>query len=143
MLTIFLLIIATCLIVLLVITYNKLKDEQYKYLLLTKKVNQLKNSNNTRNKKSNKNIIRFIPTVYKNGVISKNCKLMISPLDDSIDLRELRIRDSVDILDKCECNSIIWFYVKVYDNSEMNNKGWVISHNINTSLENVPKKRLD
>lgn len=139
MLTIFLFIILSCLIAIIFNLYNKLTDIQYRNVVLTKRFNQFR-LDAPRKPKSESPIIRFIPTVYKNGVISRECKLLLSPIENSLELKDLKFRDSVEILDKCECNSVVWFYVKVFDSSEINNKGWIVSHNINTSLENLPKK---
>lgn len=139
MLTIFLFIISSCSIAIIFILYNKLTDIQYRNVVLTKRYNQFR-LDVPRKYKSESPIIRFIPTIYKNGVISRECKLLLSPLENSLELKDLKIRDSVEILDKCECNSIVWFYVMVFDSSEINNKGWIVSYNINTSLESLPKK---
>lgn len=138
MLTIFLFILSSILIVLLFINFSKLKNLEYRNMVLTKKINLFKNEV-PKKQKSSSTIIRFIPTVYKNGVIAKDCKLLLTPMENSTVLKELKVRDSVDILDKCECNSIVWFYVKIFDSNDLNNRGWVISHNINTSLENLPR----
>lgn len=146
MFTVFLFIVCSCAIVLLFISYNKLKGLQYHNILLTKKLNQLNKTDKIKfdiPKKTNSTsniFIRFIPTVYKNGVISKNCRLLLTPIEYSEGLKELKVRDHVEIIDKCECNDIVWFYIKVFDSNEINNKGWVVSHNINTSLEHLPAK---
>lgn len=129
--------ISTCSIFVTIIFYlqRQLNDEKQKQIHMMRRINSTKEKQVSKNDNI---IIRFIPTIYKKAISSKNCSLKITPLENSFELRDLKINEEVEILDKCECNKLLWFYVNLYRGDNVNNRGWVRCSDVTTALENTP-----
>ncbi|WP_410506284.1 hypothetical protein ACER0A_013435 [Haloimpatiens sp. FM7315] len=104
-------------------------------MLVTKQNDSLKNKTLTVKKAESINITYYAPK-YKLGLILNNCSLYLSPLEDSPVLNSLKENTKVYILDRAEVNSNAWFYINLYSEENVNNKGWIKDQNLSFIEEN-------
>ena len=106
----------------LMITSNQLRKNKTQYRALTP-INKPLN-------------IKFISPSSQIGITNTGAKLYLAPTLDSPKLNTLSIKMEVKILDSAIVDSLLWFYVNLPIDSDINWRGWILKNDVSTILPN-------
>ena len=77
-------------------------------------------------------IIKYKQPLLKSGTTKENCRLHLSPLENSPILSNVIKNTRVEIQDLAEIFNISWYEVSLKSQTNINNKGWIKRDNILT-----------
>lgn len=106
----------------LMITSNQLRKNKTQYRALTP-INKPLN-------------IKFISPSSQIGITNTGAKLYLAPTLDSPKLNTLSIKMEVKILDSAIVDSLLWFYVNLPIDSDINCRGWISKNDFSTIFPN-------
>ena len=106
----------------LMITSNQLRKNKTQYRALTP-INKPLN-------------IKFIIPSSQIGITNTGAKLYLAPTLDSPKLNTLSIKMEVKILDSAIVDSLLWFYVNLPIDSDINCRGWILKNDFSTIFPN-------
>lgn len=69
--------------------------------------------------------IEFLTTDNQYGLLPKNSRIRVSPINSSAILNEIDIDMKVEITEKAIAHNSIWYYVILPIESRFNSRGWV------------------
>lgn len=122
--------------------YNMCYLQKRQLMLLTKQNNSLKENINSSKMKSENITLLYKSTNYAYGVIENPCKLHISPLKNSPVLCILDKNLDIEILDSVEVYQEIWYEIRFFSKTNINNKGWISDDNISIFKNNILQKSI-
>lgn len=102
-----------------------------KLLLLKQQLLLVNNQNNNLKNKlskftSSKNLkFKFFTPNNTGGILKENTSVYISPIESSVLIHKLNIKMEVYIIDMVENSKIVWYYVALPLDSNINSRGWV------------------
>ena len=82
-------------------------------------------------------IIKYKQPLLKSGTTKENCRLHLSPLENSPILSNVLKNTSLEIQDLAEIFNISWYEVSLKSQTNINNKGWIKRDNIVTIDDSV------
>jgi hypothetical protein len=82
-------------------------------------------------------IIKYKQPLLKSGTTKENCRLHLSPLENSPTLSNVLKNTNVEIQDLAEIFNISWYEVSIKSQTNINNKGWIKRDNIVTLDDSV------
>lgn len=104
---------------------NKLHNQRKQLLLLKYQNNALKH--NVKTSDTNNITIKYTMPLHNKGIIITNCKLLLSPLSNSIVLNTLAENTVIEIQDSAEVNYNLWYEISLTTGDRINSKGWIKS----------------
>lgn len=105
---------------------RKLKDELSKYSKLTK----------------NNFCFTFSIPSESGGILNKNTKIYLCPIENSLVLYTTSLKMEVHIIDKCFSNCITWYYISFLFDNCTSSRGWVNKNDFSLFFDdtlNLPK----
>lgn len=80
--------------------------------------------------------IKFINPSSQIGITNTSAKLYLAPTLDSPKLNTLSIKMEVKILDSALVDNLLWFYVNLPIDSDINYRGWISKNDFSTFFPN-------
>ncbi len=106
----------------LMITSNQLRKNKTQYRSLTPISKPLN--------------IKFINPSSQVGITNTGAQLYLAPTIDSSKLNTLLIKMEVKILDSAIVDNLLWFYVNLPIDSDINCRGWICKNDFSTIFPN-------
>lgn len=94
-------------------------------MLLKKQLSKIQNQYKKLDDLKNKCTIQFLNLDNHYGIIPKGSLIYLSPHVDSCVLQTISIAMEVGILEKALVNNIVWYYVALPIESNVNCRGWI------------------
>ena len=94
-------------------------------MLLKKQLSKIQNQYKKLDNLKNKCTIQFLTLDNHCGIIPKGALLYLSPYVDSCVLQTISIAMEVGILEKVIVDNIVWYYVALPIESNINCRGWI------------------
>ena len=82
-------------------------------------------------------IIKYKQPILKSGTTKENCRLHLSPLENSPILSNILKNTNLEIQDLAEIFNTSWYEVSIKSQTNINNKGWIKKDNIVTVDDTV------
>lgn len=104
---------------------QKISSLHMENVLLKKQFSKIQEQYKKLDTLKNKCTIKFLNIDNRYGIIQKGSLVYLSPYTDSCVLQKLSIAMEVGILEKALVDNIVWYYVSLPIESNINCRGWI------------------
>lgn len=122
---------------------SKIKEYKRNILTLNNQIYKLKTTNKQSNTNQKEISIYYKKSDFQYAVTHPYTNVYLAPLNDSFIVNRIKDPLKVKILDECEINKEIWYFIDLGLSDGLNNKGWIkksrFSMFINKQI-NLPSK---
>ncbi|WP_315080311.1 hypothetical protein [uncultured Clostridium sp.] len=131
----FIIVVAGSLLFLIYNYENKISLVKKQLIASQEQFYKLKAKYDQLNSLKNNPSIMFLDLTEHTGLLTKDSMVYLSPNELAPTLQKLDISMEVYILDKALCDKIVWYYVSLPIDTNINSRGWVKENSFSNFLD--------